>query len=202
MAFLESPRFPDRIAYGATGGPGFSTVVVVSASGRESRNSAWLYPRHAWDVSQGINSQADFDALLAFFMTARGRQHGWRFKDWSDFEATHAQGFVTAITSTTFQAVKLYVSGSNSQARIIRKPVDGSTEIKVSGTPTAHTVDATTGIFTIGSEPDAANVTWSGQFDVPMRFDTDRLDRRIVSRNVTTGLLHEWSGIPIIEVPV
>lgn len=203
MAFLETPRFPDRIAYGAVGGPMFRTEVAVSRSGLETRDGKWAYPRHAWDVSQGINTPADFATLRAFFMIARGRQHAWRYKDWTDYAATHSDGYVVAITSTTFQLMKRYTSGSSTQARPIYKPLHGgSIVIKVSGTDTAHTLDTATGIVTIGSAPSAGNVTWAGEFDVPMRFDTDKLDGRIVSRNPSTGLLHQWDAIPIIEVPV
>lgn len=202
MAFYESPRFPDRIAYGAMGGPEFMTTVVASGSGREARNAAWAYPKHRWDVSQGINSQADFETLRAFFMSMRGRFHGWRFKDWADYTATHANGVVTGITSTTFQLVKRYTSGAQSLDRIITKPVTGTLEIKVSGVVTAHTVNTTTGVVTIGTAPAVGTVTWSGEFDVPMRFDTDRLQGRIESRNQTAGLLHMWDSIPIVEVRV
>ena len=201
MAFLETPRFPERIAYGAVGGPMFRTDLSVTASGRESRNGMWSYPRHAWDVSQGINNPADFATLRAFFMIARGRQNGWRFKDWSDFSATHSDGKVTALTSTTFQLIKRYTSGSSTQDRLIKKPISTGFGLKVSGVDTAHTLDTVTGIVTIASAPSAANVTWAGEFDVPMRFDTDKLDGRIVARNPSAGLLHQWDAIPIIEVP-
>lgn len=201
MAFLETPRFPENIAYGAVGGPMFQTV-IASTSARESRDGRWSYPRHAWDVSQGVKSQADFAVVRSFFMVARGRHHGWRFKDWADFSATHADGRVLALTATTFQLVKRYSAGAASQDRLIKKPVHGGTiEVKVSGVVTAHTLDTTTGIVTIASAPAAANVTWAGEFDVPMRFDTDKLDARIEARNRRAGLLHVWDAIPIIEIP-
>jgi uncharacterized protein (TIGR02217 family) len=200
MAFLETPRFPERIGNGAQGGPGFSTSVAVLASGREARNGNWQYPLHAWDVSQGLNTQADFEALRAFFMVARGRLHGWRFKDLGDFACTVADGRATALTATTFQLVKRYTSGSDSVDRLIRKPVAGTVAVLVSGSPATFTVDTTTGIVTIAAAPAAGNITWSGEFDVPMRFDTDKLEGRIVARNAK-GLVHEWGSIPIIEVP-
>jgi uncharacterized protein (TIGR02217 family) len=65
---------------------------------------------------------------------------------------------------------------------------------------TAHSVDTATGVITIASAPAAANVTWSGEFDVPMRFDVDRLERRLVARTPSRGLLQEWASIPIVEV--
>lgn len=204
MAFYESPRFPERISYGARGGPEFSTVVVATVSGREQRNSRWQYPRQRWDVSQGVKTAADFVALRAFFLTMQGRLHGWRFKDWADFEATHSgdgRGVVTGITSTTFQMFKRYTSGAQTVDRKVTKPVTSTVEVKVSGVVVTATVNTVTGVLTIASAPSAANVTWSGQFDVPMRFDTDRLDATVAARN-SGGLLHQWDSIPVLEVPL
>lgn len=198
MAFYESPRFPERIAYGALGGPAFATAIASTVSGREARNAEWSYPLHQWDVSQGLRSAADYDVLRAFFMSVRGRLHGWRFKDWSDYQATVSQGFVTGITGTTFQLIKRYTSGAQTLDRVITKPVATTVQAYISGTPTASTLDTATGVLTIGSAPDPATVTWAGEFDVPMRFDTDALSARLVARNAQ-GLLHEWSSIPIRE---
>lgn len=200
MAFRETPRFPDSIAMGAVGGPMFWTVVATTAA-RESRDGRLAYPRQAWDVSPGVKTVDEFAVLRAFFMVARGKHHGWRFKDWSDFAATHSDGRVLALTGTTFQLIKRYTSGSETQDRIIRKPVHGGTiEVKVSGVVTAHTLDTVTGIVTIASAPAAANVTWAGEFDVPMRFDTDKLDARPIARH-PSGLVHSWDAVPILEIP-
>lgn len=200
MAFHESPRFPENIAYGAAGGPGFATDVVVTVSGRERRNGAWTYPRQRWDVSQGINAPADFAVLRAFFLAARGRLHGWRFKDWGDFQASHGDGVVTALTSTTFQMFKRYSSGAQSLDRIIYKPVAGTVEVRVSAVVDGTaTVDTATGVITIASAPAPGDVTWSGEFDVPMRFDTDELVGRLAARNPAGQLLHQWDAIPIVE---
>ena len=204
MAFYESPRFPERIAYGAVGGPAWQTTVVVTASGREVRNSAWTYPLHRWDVSQGINSASDFDTLRAFFLTVRGRLHGWRFKDWTDYSATHTTGLVSGITSKTFQLVKRYTSGSQTLDRKISKPIASGFVLKDSGTPlvltTDYTISTVTGIVTTVIDRTAANLTWAGEFDVPMRFDTDHLQARVEGRSVAKGLLHAWDSIPIVEV--
>jgi uncharacterized protein (TIGR02217 family) len=199
--FLETPRFPDRIAYGAQGGPEFSTQVVVTAGGNESRNARWAYPRQRWDVSQGINSQADFENLRAFFMIAQGRRNGWRFKDWTDFRVTATQSAVVQLSSTTWQLAKRYALGGASVLRPITKPVTGTVVAQVSAAPVAHTVDYTTGVLTIASAPATAAITWSGEFDVPMRFDTDALQARVVARNQQKGLLHAWESIPVVELP-
>lgn len=207
MAFYESPRFPENIAVGAVGGPVFSTSVVVTTSGDEWRDALWQYPLHRWDVSQGVKKQADFQEVRAFFLTMQGRRHGWRFKHWADYQAAHSgieSGVVAEITSTTFQLQKRYTAGSQSMLRKILKPIAAGFELKDSGVTltltTNYTINTVTGVITTTSPRTAANLTWSGSFDVPCRFDTDSLEARHVGRNPTGGLLHEWSSIPIVEL--
>jgi uncharacterized protein (TIGR02217 family) len=207
MAFLETPRFPENIALGAQGGPVFSTAVVITNSGDEWRDSQWQYPLHRWDVSQGIKNLADFTTVRAYFMAVGGRARGWRFKDFSDFKHSHGpqeSGRVLGLTSTTFQLVKRYATGSVHQDRKIIKPVaagfallDGATVL----TPTTdYTLSTTTGIVTTTASRTAANLSWQGEFDVPCRFDTDALEARHVGRNPSQGRLYEWGSIPIVEM--
>ncbi len=206
MSFFESPRFPERISYGAVGGPGFETQVVQTISGHEQRNGAWALPLHRWDVSQGVKSASDFATLRSFFLAAGGRRHAWRFKDWSDYSATHTDGKVTGLTVRTFQLVKRYTSGSQTLDRKIQKPIASGFELKNSGSTltltTDYTLDTATGIVTTVIDRTAANLTWLGEFDVPMRFDTDQLQARIEARTVARGLMHVWDSIPIVEVRV
>jgi uncharacterized protein (TIGR02217 family) len=42
MNSFHEVRFPDNIAYGATGGPEFATTVVATSAGHEKRNVNWL----------------------------------------------------------------------------------------------------------------------------------------------------------------
>lgn len=209
MAFYESPRFPERISYGVTGGPGFRTQIAESLAAFEQRNGAWVYPRHRWDVSQGLNTPDAWVTLRAFFMTMRGRLHGWRFKDWADYSVAFGSsaeaGKVEGLTTTTFQLVKRYTSGGQTIDRQIRKPIASGFILRDTGTPlvltTDYTLDAATGIVTTTAPRAAANLDWSGEFDVPCRFDTDDLRSVIVARN-GQGLVTEWAGIPIVEIRV
>ena len=41
MTSFHEVRFPDNIAYGATGGPEFATTVVATGAGHEKRNVNW-----------------------------------------------------------------------------------------------------------------------------------------------------------------
>lgn len=190
MAFIET-RFPADISYGASGGAGFRTDVVPVNSGFEQRNAAWQDSRCAYDVAHGLKTQAQLDALIAFFRVMKGRANGFRFKDWADFEVATGEGIFSTIDSTHFQMVKRYSTAGNNHDRDITKPVNG-TIVVIGGT--GVTIDYTTGIVTVSSGTPTA---WTGEFDVPVRFDTDQM--KISIENVGA---YTWGSIPIVEVRV
>lgn len=78
MSFHEV-RFPDDIAYGATGGPEFATSIVATASSYEQLNINWSSARGGLDVASGLKKQTQLDTLIAFFRARKGRAHGFRF---------------------------------------------------------------------------------------------------------------------------
>lgn len=88
MSFAEA-QFPADISYGATGGPVFLTDVVATVSGHEQRNSKWAQARARYNVASGVKTEAQWQALIAFFRARRGKAVGFRFKDWSDFKAVN-----------------------------------------------------------------------------------------------------------------
>lgn len=204
MAFHESPRFLESIAVGAVGGPMFATDVVIVESAKEKRNARWPYPQQMWDVSHGVKTEVQFEWLRAFFLTKQGKAHGFRFKDFSDFEAALTEGIATGITSTTFQLAKRYSDGVQTLSRPIRKPLASGFVLKDTGVTlvltTDYTLSATTGIVTTTAPRTASNLTWSGEFDVPMRFDIDRLQGKIIARHPTLGFVYEWDQIPLVEL--
>ena len=186
LPFLDI-SFPNAVARGATGGPGFSTTVVVLGSGSERRNIQWANSRGEWNISTGIRTRLEMQAVIAHFYIAKGRGYSFRFKDWSDYQA--ADVTMVQVTSTIWQLVKRYVIGGNEHVRTITKPVSGTIVTKVSGVPvTPAGIDHLTGLVTFGSAPSPAP-TATFDFDVPVRFDTDKLpvqanawDQQIVSQ--------------------
>lgn len=190
MAFIET-RFPTDISYGASGGPGFQTDVVAVNSGFEQRNAAWQDSRCAYDVAHGLKTQAQLDTLIAFFRVMKGRANGFRFKDWSDYQVATGAGLFTAIDATHFQMIKRYITVGNNHDREINKPVSGT--VVVTG-GTVSGIDYTTGIVTMSSGTPTA---WTGEFDVPVRFDTDQM--KISIENVGA---YTWGGIPIVEIRI
>ena len=184
--------FPDAIARGATGGPGFLTDVVALGSGGEQRNIRWADGKGNWNISTGIRTRAQMDDVIAFFRVAMGKAYSWRFKDWTDYKASAID--MVEVSSTVYQIVKCYTVGSVSVVRNITKPKSGTVAITVSGSPVSPTIDYLTGLATFGSAPGATPKA-TFEFDVPVRFDTDQLP---VQANAYNNLI--VPQIDIVEV--
>lgn len=199
MSFAEV-QFPSDISYGATGGPMFLTDVVSTVSGHEQRNSKWSQARAKYNVASGVKTETQWQALISFFRARRGKAVGFRFKDWSDYKAESVQIGVGDDSTTEFQLVKIYSSGSVAVSRTITKPVSGTVDIYVDSVlqSSGVSVDTTTGVVTFSSPPATDEViTAEFEFDVPVRFDTDEMAVSMDSFDAGN-----WSSIPLIEVRV
>lgn len=170
MAFIETPRFPEGIAAGSKFGPGYNTSVARNLGGHEANNQNWSMPLYEGDVRYGVRTQAQWEDLLAFFHSVAGRHNGFRFKNFNDFDASGAEGTVTAIDATHWQLYKTYTYGAVSKARKITKPVSATIAISGGG---SYTLDAATGIIT--KTGGASPTGWTGEFDTPVRFNVDRM---------------------------
>lgn len=191
MSGFHEVRFPLRLALGATGGPVRRTDIVNLSNGREQRNQRWRDSRRSYDAGTGLKSLADLYAVLEFFEARGGQFYGFRFRDPLDgkscapAEAVSMNDQVIGTgdgTTAAFQLVKTYSDGGGGWTRRIAKPVAGSVLVSVDGTPQSADrfgIDPTTGIVTFSPAhvpaPGAA-VRAGYEFDVPVRFDTDRLD--------------------------
>lgn len=206
MPAFHEVTFPLDIALGASGGPERRTDVVLLGSGREERNARWAHSRRRYDAGYGVKSLAGLQTAVAFFEERRGRLHGFRFRDRLD----HSSAQPGAAPSPTdqeigtgdggtlvFQLAKTYGAGVSAYRRPVEKPVAGSVRIAVGGVETmAFTVDAGTGLVTLSSAPAASSAVTAGfLFDVPVRFDTDRLEV-----NLTSFAAGEIPSIPLIEI--
>jgi uncharacterized protein (TIGR02217 family) len=203
---FDNVRFPTAISRGASGGPERRTDVVMTASGREERNSRWANSRRRYNVGFGVKSLDDVHSVIAFFEERRGRLHAFRFKDHADFKSGLPQSTVTPLdqvigagtgAQTEFQLVKNYGGGLRNYARLITAPVAGTVRMAVNGSEiTSFTVNLATGVATLNTAPAAGAVITAGfEFDVPVRFDTDE-----IAINVENFRGGEIPDIPLIEV--
>ncbi len=198
MSF-EEIQFPTDISYGATGGPMFLTDVVATVSGHEQRNSKWSQSRAKYNVASGVKTENQWQTLIAFFRTRKGKAVGFRFKDWSDYQGTNEAIGTGDGATTDFQLVKIY-SSNIAVSRNITKPVNGTVKIYVDSVlqSSGVSVDNTTGIVTFTTAPAIAEaITADFEFDVPVRFDTDELAISMDSFDAGS-----WNNIPLIEVRI
>jgi uncharacterized protein (TIGR02217 family) len=199
MPTIEEIQFPADISYGARGGPEFSTDIVELFSAKEQRNINWSQARARYSVSHGVKTPAQLDELIAFFRARQGRAIGFRFKDWTDYQAAGQNLGTGNGTVTQFQLVKKYTSGSVTVTRTISKPVNnGTLKIYLNAVlqGSGYSVNYTTGIVTFTVAPGAGVVvTADFEFDVPVRFDIDHLDPSIDDFGTRS-----WEGITLVEL--
>lgn len=192
MSFLEY-RFPLVVSHDSDGGAEYSTEVIEIYSGYEQRNERWSEPKYRFNVATGVKTTTDLYTLITFFHAVGGRAHGFRYKDWSDYKscgplatlANNDQIIVAAATAgqSTAQLAKTYTYGSLSRTRYISKPVSGTTVLAKNGVAftSGWTIDTTTGIITFATPLTLNDVVTAGfEFDVPVRFDTDKISTKFV----------------------
>ena len=220
MSFSNTRFETGYIIYRTDGGAQFSTDIVVMNSGFEQRNQNWQYARGKWDFGDRKLPQSELTEVINFFRARAGMAQGFLFKDWSDYQVTAANGVMGPLGIgtglATYQLTKNYSSGGSVGQRLIQKPVAGTfTGYKnglalVVGSGAGNiAVDYTTGLVTfVAPYPIATDVLkFATEFDVPLRFDTDELQSRFDSAEVTRpgvlGVKYFYlHPLPLVEIRV
>jgi len=204
-------RFPASLSFGSVGGPERRTDIVTLANGFEERNTPWAHSRRRYDAGLGMRSLDDIQTLIAFFEARQGQMYGFRWKDWSDYKSCaasaevdkgdQAMGQGDGVT-TEFQLVKTYDSGGVSYVRPIVKPVQGTVKIGLDQDEAREgvdfEVDLNSGLVQFAVPPaEGVEVTAGFEFDVPVRFDTDRIQVSVASFQAG-----DVPNVPVVEVRV
>lgn len=209
MAFHEV-RLPARLAFGSTGGVERRTEVVTLGSGFERRSTPWAHGRRRYLIGANLRTLDDMAALTAFFEARRGRLYGFRFRDFADFKSCAPGAAITAFDQALgvgdgervrFDLRKRYGEDDEAVERRIAKPVEGTAKMAVGGevlASDAFELDASTGVVTLTSPPASGVAVTAGfEFDVPVRFDADRID--VTLESFAAGRM---AAVPLIEVRV
>ena len=209
MSFHEV-RLPARLAFGSTGGVERRTEIVTLGSGYERRSTPWAEGRRRYLIGANLRSLDDMAALTGFFEARRGRLYGFRLRDFADFKSCAPGAVVEAGDQalgtgdgarTRFDLVKRYGEGEDALERRVRKPVAGTVRVVVAAVELdagEFTVDAATGEVTLAVAPPVGAVVTAGfEFDVPVRFDADRIE--VTLESFEAGRM---AAVPLIEVRV
>lgn len=210
MAFHEI-RFPANLSFGSVGGPERRTEIVTLTNGHEERRTPWAHSRRRYDAGLGLRSLDDVAALIAFFEARAGQMHGFRWKDWADFKSCAPSIAPSHLdqdlgvgdgVQRVFALRKGYASGPARYWRPVTKPVEGSILAGVGAVEKRegieYTVDLARGEITFAVPPDAGAVVTAGfEFDVPVRFDTDR-----IAVSVSSFQAGDLPQVPVVEVRI
>lgn len=203
-------RFPLRLSLSTSGGPKRTTDIVNLTNGREQRNARWQNSRRVYDAGSGLRAVDDLYAVVSFFEARGGQLYGFRFRDPLDAKSCGPGETVSPFdqqigtgdgAAATFQLAKTYGDAGGVWRREISKPVAGSVRVAVAGVElpeTGFACDATSGLVTIEEEyiPQAGAAVQAGfEFDVPVRFDTDRIDV-----NLEAFRAGSIPAIPLMEI--
>lgn len=204
---FDNDTFPAAISLNSVAGPEFSTEVTETAGGFEKRNQNWAGARLRFNVATGVRTEADYEILLNFFYARAGRARGFRFQDWSDFKSGNIDDNPTFADQVLgvgdganqfFYLRKTYSSGGVTYTRRITRPVNGTVTVGLGGInqATGWTVSNDTGLITFATPPALGVAVSAGfLFDVPARFDIDRLEPVHMFKGVV-----QLPELPIVEI--
>jgi len=210
MGFHEI-RFPASLSFGSIGGPERHTDVVTLANGFEERNTPWKHSRRRYDAGVAMRSLDDIETLIAFFEARQGQMYGFRWKDWTDYKSGAARRDVTPEdqiiafgddVTDRYSLVKTYRSGEHTYLRPITKPVAGTVKVALDEEEQREGVnfeiDTATGMLVFPHPIDTGvRITAGFEFDVPVRFDIDRIHTSLASFQAG-----DVPNVPIVEVRV
>ncbi len=211
LASFHDVLFPPGVSFGATGGPERRNEIVSLTSGREKRNARFSQSRRRYDAGTGVRSLEDLYDVVAFFEARRGSLHAFRFRDPFDMRSCRPRAAFAAQDqilgtgdgrTSRFALVKVYGDGDDAYRRPIVRPRAASMRVAVDGAELSpfgdfHFDEETAEIvFSHGIVPETGMTVTAGyEFDVPVRFDTERLE--ISLKSFKAGQI---PSIPLVEV--
>ncbi|WP_170770530.1 DUF2460 domain-containing protein [Ruegeria lacuscaerulensis] len=204
-------RFPASLSFGSVGGPERRTDIVTLANGFEERNTPWAHSRRRYDAGFGMRSLDDIETLISFFEARQGQMFGFRWKDWSDYKSGAATADVDKGdqviargdgVKTDFQLVKTYSSGGFQYVRPITKPVLGTVRLGLEQDEMREGVDFEVDLLRgqvmfADPPPENVEITAGFEFDVPVRFDTDKIQTSVASFQAG-----DVPNVPVVEVRI
>lgn len=180
--FIEE-RLLDSVSFGTVYGESFKTDVVTMRNKSESRNMLWSESQGLFTLVFNAMLPEDRFKIMQVFRTCRGRGIGFRLKNWTDFKAERQKIGITTGSNenVSFQLKATYESHGFTTEKTIYKPVEGGVKVFSGDEEIPFTLDYTTGIVTI-FDTKISEIYWSGEFDIPVRFDSDEIHWSVDSK--------------------
>lgn len=207
-------RYPDCIALGAEGGHGYWPVEIVEhVGGQEVPVLLAQDGRGRWNVSRVIEETGQFELARSHFYKARGKYRRFRFKDHHDFScqrvASEDNGWEEGRlvgSGTAWQMAKAYGTDEPTfeYVRNLYRIVADSESIWRNGTlqirNTDYTITNDGGTIVSAGSWTGDTLEMSCEFDCLCRYDTERVNARVLFQRTPGVYAIDWTGIDIVEV--
>ena len=195
-------RFPESISMKSTISIEFNTNVMISKNGQEQRIANWEYSRLVYNVTNGLKTKRDLEEIIKLFRIVKGKNIGFRFKDWTDYYAKNQIIGIGTGDNKVYQLVKSYNISIDDEkviyARKITKPVKNTVKVFVNNIDVTNSLNINykNGEINFKTAPDENEIISANfEFDVPVRFDSDNLEFNLNSP--TSGKIKD---IKLIEI--
>lgn len=205
MAFYAQELQGVVPAFGWMAGPSGNTRIITLRNRHERRNADSSLAQHTFTLPfKNIRDEAYLQYLKAAHMVMYAQLHSFLVKDWLDNECTNESLGEAPSGTTPVQLIKTYSALGATRARDITKPVTGAVIYQDTGSgPVAKpgTLSGLTGLFTpTTSWAEGADLSWTGHFRVPVRFNNDYMPMSIDDKFGTNGGFAVNGSIELIEV--
>lgn len=117
--------------------------------------------------------------------------------------SSHVLNLASAFSPNVTVGQRVYVAGcGGADAALINSESHEVTNVATAAvTISLNTTGKTITGGTVYLYPQASEaLAWTGEFDVPCRFDTDQIDRQLITRLANGGYAMQATSIPLVEV--
>lgn len=164
------------------------TNIVTMNSGRERRNAEWAYKKMQFSASFALLQPDVQDEIYGAYYAANAQLLVFGFRDPGDWKV-NASPFVVPDdyvgTLTPVQLTKRYSFGPAYADRLIQR-VSTCAVATPGGSAFAGTADPALGLFTPTAAWASGQYTWTGTFDLWVRFNSDEFDVTMQTLDVAT----------------
>jgi uncharacterized protein (TIGR02217 family) len=188
MASHVAHRLSAPIELGAKRVVRMDLTVTPMDGGTEARERRWDQFLFDFEVSFPVGKRAgntNLDEVTAAFLATGGGELSFDLRDYRESSVTDEAFGVGDGSTKVFPLTRTYAFGPVSHVRRIYRPVSPIT-VKKAGIvqSSGYTVDYQLGVVTFTAAPAAAAVlSWSGDFNVPVRFDREQISQAVSIHN-------------------
>ena len=161
------------------------TDITALRTGGEIRNAAWEYRKMKYAASYALLTPEAQEEIASAFYAANAMLYLFRYRDYGDYKVVNSPLTVNVGTTDAVQLTKRYTFGPAYADRVLQA-VTKATVKSEGGDPITGTLDTAWGLFTPDAGWPAGTPTWSGTFDVWVRFNSDEFDMTMHTLDIAT----------------